>query len=717
MNNNKLNSIAGILRHRAMETPDHQAFVFINNRGEHTHRHTFASLDENARKIATIIRCMVKPNDRVLLLYPPGLSFIEAFFGCLYAGVIAVPAYPPRKNAHARRIQAIVDSAGASLALSTSTEKTKMERHAEHFSFLQGLKLIAPEDFWQQAEPMAIDQLQIEAADSLAFLQYTSGSTGDPKGVMVGQDNLLFNLDALQRHTQFEVGSTMVSWLPAFHDMGLIYGILLPVFVGNPCYLMAPVTFVANPLLWLLTIAKVGATHAVAPNFAFDHCYKKIDPDQLVDLDFSNLRYFANAAEPIREKSIKNFASIFPAQYDIESIVSPAYGLAEATLVVSCGIAGHSMKECWVGLEDLKEGRLTYMAAQSADSCQFVGCGPIIDDTDVRIVQPDTLELCTEEQVGEIWVKGPTVAKGYWQRAETTKEIFGAFTSDTSEGPFLRTGDLGFIKNGELFISGRLKDLIIIDGANYYPQDIEYATQQLHEALTDGRGAAFSIDSEEGEKLIIVQELNVRQFKAHDDEKSQLCDDIRHCIIEQFGIEADTILLVKKSSVPQTSSGKIRRRQCRQMFVDQEFPVLIESKAASRNFSIQQEPQAQQLPDFEQLLMQSIAEVLNLNLSEIDLDLSLIEHGMDSMTAMDLRSRLQKELQMKINFSNLLFNKPIRSISEHLFYEKQQAAARPTASAAPNDSDAIQEPDIDNLTEEQLDQLIARLENEVQAQS
>ncbi|MEO1629020.1 MAG: fatty acyl-AMP ligase, partial [Bacteroidota bacterium] len=475
MTNNNA-SIAGILRQRAIQTPDQQAFVFLNNRGTEVATHTYGSLDEKVRKMAAVIRSETREKDRVLLLFPPGLEFIEAYFACMYANVIAVPAYPPRKNAHAMRIHAIVRNAGAALALTTANEKSKLERNQADFPFLQDIPCMAIETDELSEDHLPTEEV-LDLTNALSFLQYTSGSTGDPKGVMVAQDNLIFNLQALQTHTQFNQGCSMVSWLPAFHDMGLIYGILLPIFVGNPCYMMAPVTFIANPLLWLRTIANRRATHAVAPNFAFDLCYKKISPEQLADLDFSQLRYFANAAEPIREESIQNFASIFPQGNDIASIVSPAYGLAEATLVVSCSGAGEALHSCSVDLNALKDNRVEEVDKDSENAFRLVGSGGIINDTLVRIVRPETGRVCKDGEVGEIWVQGQTVTKGYWQNEAKTEEIFHAYTSDTEEGPFLRTGDLGFVKQNQLYITGRHKDLIIIEGANYYPQDIEYTAQ------------------------------------------------------------------------------------------------------------------------------------------------------------------------------------------------------------------------------------------------
>ena len=702
-------NILQILNQRATQQPDQLAFCFLNNKGEYVQKHTFASLSLRARSIAARLRQKVAPGDRVILLYSPGLDFVEAFFACLYAGALAVPAYPPRKNIHALRIQSIVKDAGANLALTTIVEKEKLEKNRADFPFMEQVVCWATDDI-----ALAPDFTELAPAQpqDIAFLQYTSGSTGNPKGVMVAHDNIIYNLQALHRHTHFDEGDRMVSWLPLFHDMGLIYGILLPIYMGNTCYLMAPVSFITRPLLWLQTISKVKATHAVAPNFAFDLCADKLTREQVQNLDFGSIKYFANAAEPIREKSIRRFLHLLEEDPKVSAAISPAYGLAEATLVVSCADLSAPLYTCKVDQEQLAAHQISFVG-EKEEGAPLVGSGKIVDGSEVKIVHPQTKRCCAPTEVGEVWVKGPTVAKGYWGKEELNREIFQAYTEDSQEGPYLRTGDLGFLHDEQLYITGRWKDLIIIDGVNHYPQDIEFAVQQLNEGLINGKGAAFSVDFGEGEKLVVVQELRSELSKKEPATLAELCQHIKAHLLHNFGLEAHAIVLVKKSGVPMTSSGKVRRKSCREYFLKEQLSVVAQSRdttPASTTLILATRP------ELEAYVLGHLSRLLKIEKTAIDSQDSPLDLGLDSLAAMELRSLFQKDFNRKINLTELLQDHSIEEIIDLLF-------ARITDTNGPQlpvthflsstELNHYQEQDIDTLTEDQLDLLIASLEAEV----
>ncbi len=703
-------NILAVLKHRASHTPDQRAFAFLNNKGTIVKEHSYASLALRAQQIAYQIKQHTEPKDRVILLYPPGLDFIEAFFACLYADVISVPAYPPRKNAHALRIKSLVQDARVSLALTTSSERKKLAGRENELDFLKEITCCSTNDLSEEAVMLAPQDWPQYQTDDLAFLQYTSGSTGNPKGVMVGHDNMLTNLEALHRHTHFVAGDRMVSWLPAFHDMGLIYGILLPLYVGNPSFLMAPVTFITRPLVWLQSIAKYEATHAVAPNFAFDLCADKLKAEDVASLDLSRVKYFANAAEPIREKSILRFAELLHTNPNIKEVISPAYGLAEATLVVSCADPFNpSLITCSVDQEQLSQHRVVF-SATAAEASLLVGSGQIVSGVEVKLVHPDTKMLCTAKEVGEIWVKGATVAKGYWQRETLSDDIFRAYTSDTNEGPFLRTGDLGFLHQGELFITGRLKDLIIVEGVNHYPQDIEFAIQQLSPDLIVGKGAAFAVDYGRGEELVLVQEVHPRMVQRTEaKELQQWCETIQDYILQNFGLEASAVVLVKKSAVPITSSGKIRRRSCRELFLKKELPIIAQSQYTPTNLL-----PLRSRPELEAYLIQQLARIFKMEPALIELHQTPQDLGLDSLAAMEIRSRFQKDFNWKINTAELLYQHNIAEIIDQLYAtvnDQINTLAKPALDW--DTADSYQEQDVDALSEDQLDQLIALLETEV----
>jgi acyl-CoA synthetase (AMP-forming)/AMP-acid ligase II len=545
-------SLVELLRFRAAVQPRDVAYTFLRD-GEHeADLITYEALDRLSQTIAARLQLRCRPGDRALLLYPPGLEFISAFFGCLYAQVAAVPAYPPnhtRADRAVPRIRAIAADARPVAVLSTRELMDSLTDASEAFFTSRHVEWIATNEIdhdgaceWRDP---GVD------GTTLAFLQYTSGSTSTPKGVMITHGNLLHNLAYAFHLGEGGSSSVSVSWLPVIHDMGLIEGVLQPAFSGWPAYLMSPAAFLQRPVRWLNAISRYGATRSGGPNFAYDLCVRRIGAEERHSLDLTTWHSAYCGAEPIRHETLRAFASAFAPSGFRSSALRPCFGLAEATLLVTAG--------SWTGVgSDVDLSR--------------VSCGTAGFDTRVVIVEPETRRRCGPGCVGEIWVAGPSVAQGYWDRAEETAGTFRALT-DRGEGPFLRTGDLGFMHDGDLYVRGRLKDVLIVRGMKHYPQDLEQTTEQ-HPAIRPGCSAAFATEAGPlGDRIAIVAEADVRQLTTPESAETAIAA-IRRSIAEFHGVLLEAVVLVAPGALPKTTSGKLQRFTCRDAFLSDRFSVL-----------------------------------------------------------------------------------------------------------------------------------------------
>jgi len=559
----KLSTLVDLLRYRAQNQSDCTAYTFLQDGETEVGRLTYQELDRQAQGIAARLQSLDVTGSRALLLYPPGLEFIAAFFGCLYAGVVAVPAYPPRRNQNMSRLQAIVASSQATVALTTTSLLGSIKGRDGMEPELSELDWLGTDDIasnwvkvWQEPEL---------SSDSLAFLQYTSGSTGTPKGVMVSHANLLHNLTLIHRSFADTPNSQGVSWLPPYHDMGLIGGVLQPLYVGAPMNLMSAMAFMQKPWRWLQAISRYQSTTSGGPNFAYDLCIRKITPEQRASLDLSSWEIAFTGAEPVRAETLECFAQTFaPCGFRREAF-HPCYGMAETTLIVSGGLKTAPPVICQVDGAALEQNRVRQVAGKQSGAKAIVGCGRSWLDQKILIVDPESLTACPPDKVGEIWVSGPSVAQGYWERTQETKQTFHAYLADTGEGPFLRTGDLGFLQSGELFVTGRIKDVIIIRGQNHYPQDIELTVEKSHPALQTGCGAAFAVEVKGSERLVVVQEVKRSYLQKLD--VNQVVGNIRTAVTAQHDLQVYATVLIKTGSIPKTSSGKIQRHACRSGFI------------------------------------------------------------------------------------------------------------------------------------------------------
>ena len=687
----KFSTLVDLLRYRAIHQPDQIIYTFLLN-GETPDRYlTHKELDNHAQAIASELLHQNAKGERALLLYPPGLEFITAFFGCLYAGVLAVPAYPPRSNQNLSRLEAIVADAQAKFALTTTPLLEKIETQLAENPANNQLKWLATDNLpthhesdWQHPD---------SKENTLAFLQYTSGSTGKPKGVMVSHGNLLYNSALINQCFQDTPESRGLSWLPAYHDMGLIGGILQPLYVGLPIILMAPVDFLRKPYRWLKAISKYQVTTSGAPNFAYELCVQKITAKQLETLDLSSWQMAFTGAEPVRASTLERFAKKFaPCGFRREAFY-PCYGMAETTLLVTGGLKDQPPVIREFEGEALEQNRVVPVPENrpnqsngnksngNGQTRMLVGCGRTWLNEKIAIAHPQSLTQVQAGAVGEIWVKGSSVAQGYWNQPEVTEKTFNAYLADTGLGPWLRTGDLGFIQDGELFVTGRLKDLIIIRGRNHYPQDIELTAEKSHPALRPAYGAAFSVEVEQAEQLVIVQEVSRNYLRKLD--VDEVVEAIRSAVSQEYQLQVYAVLLLKTNSIPKTSSGKVQRHACRAGFLNNSLTVVGQSRLAQHPTIAPTKPEkepttntigkAQTRHTLQKWIVNWLARETKLPAGSINISKSFADYGLDSVTAVELADDLEEWLGVPLS-PTLAYDYPnIESLAQYLATESQKS--------------------------------------------
>jgi acyl-CoA synthetase (AMP-forming)/AMP-acid ligase II len=563
-------TMGAVLDDRARTTPDAVAFTFVGDDGTRDDI-TYEALRRRARLVAERLRARARDEAiRAVLLYAPGLEYIVALFGCFYAAVTAVPAYPPRRTRGLERLQTIFDDAGAQLALTTDDLLARMRSRADEWPGLRTVTWVAT-DGPGRGEPTG-GSAGPGDPDRPALIQYTSGSTSDPKGVVVSHGNLLHNCGVIQRMFGATAASRGVIWLPPYHDMGLIGGILAAVSSGCPVTLTSPFAFLQRPLGWLELISREGATISGGPNFAYELCLAKARTRSLAHLDLRSWSVAFNGSEPVRHATLRRFAQAFAVCGFRPEAFSPCYGLAEATLMVTGHETPSAVTTFSADAASLGRHRVRPARPGEGSAVDLVASGRPAAGCRVVIVDPSTLAPCGPDEVGEIWVSGKSVAQGYWRRPDQTLATFGAFLAGGTGGPFLRTGDLGFVREGELFVTGRLKDLIIVRGRNYYPQDIELTAERSHPALRPGCNAAFAVDHRGHETLALVQEVEFR----HRPEVSEVGPLIRTAIAGQHALALHRLVLVPPGTLPKTSSGKVQRQACKRDLLEGRLSVLGE---------------------------------------------------------------------------------------------------------------------------------------------
>ena len=710
-------TVVELLRYRALHQTQQLSFTFLQEGETASASWTYEALDRLSRAIASQLQVMNLSGERALLLYPPGLDYLAAFFGCLYAGVVAVPAYPPRNHRNTPRIGAIASDAQAAIALTTSAIQSKIKSLID-VSSLQWLTTdnlpAGIENSWE--EPFI-------QKDTLAFLQYTSGSTGIPKGAMLSHGNLLHNATTTYQYMEHSPESKFVSWLPVYHDMGLIGGILQPLYGGFPCFLMSPASFLQNPYRWLKTISDYRGTTSGGPNFAYELCLQKITPEQRQTLDLSSWSVAFNGAEPVRWETLEKFSETFAECGFRREAFYPCYGMAEATLMISGGVKADFPAVKAVRGEGLKCDRVVEenltpqppslrgkgekfspllagegLGERSTDIRTFVSCGRTLPKQEIVIVHPQRLTRCQPDEVGEIWVSGPSIGQGYWNRKQETEETFRAYLADSTERLFLRTGDLGFLQNGELFITGRLKDLIIIRGRNLYPQDIELTAERSHPALRKGSVAAFAVEVKNEEKLVVVQELEFRQKPSFE----EVIAAIRQAVSLEHEVQVYAVVLIKGGSIPKTSSGKIQRRACKAEFVAGTLKVLassiLESNENTENLTclnregILAVSQEERQSLLESYLQEQVAQIIGVSPSFAEKYQPLIGFGLDSLKVFELKNRIETDFQVAVSIVDFFEGASIFVLTKQILTQITTQDARSSVTISPFEKTTTEHP-------------------------
>lgn len=652
-------SLVEIISKRAVSQYNHVVYRFLGDGVNETESFTFGEIDRVARSIAQKLSERVSKGDRVVLLFPQGLNYIAALYGCFYGGFIAIPVYPPRRNRKTDRLNAIIEDSGASVCLSTEDVFNTVERNFSDNKLLSDMEWFMYEKVSGISEPKTLNAFP-EPGD-VAFIQYTSGSTGNPKGVMITHENIIYNSEFIHRSFGFSSNTVGMNWLPVFHDMGLIGGIFQAAFLGLLNVGMPPVAFLKNPLNWLKAIDKYKATTGGGPNFGYDYCIQKISPDEVNGLDLSAIKNFYCGGEPVRRKIFEDFPKVFSAAKVRANQMFAVYGMAETTLIVTGGDPGTEPKFIRVDQEALSNNRVVFVS-KDKKGVDLVSNGHVWMETEVAIVNPETFEKVDENMIGEVWIKGPTVAKGYWNKPEETKRTFKAFMKNGG-GPWLRSGDLGFLYNDELYITGRLKDLIIIRGVNYYPNDIEYTVELAHEAFKVNSGAAFSIQNEGGEKLVIVQELE-RKFLRNTDYDALIAL-IRKVIAEEHELEVFSVVLIRTGSIPLTSSGKIQRRQTRYEYLTDKLNVVASWQMDENKTT--EKTKAATAPTAENIKLWLVNWVMrnqHFKREEIDLDTPITSYGIDSLAAVTLEQEISTKFGFQWHVSYFMLNPTINKLAE-----------------------------------------------------
>jgi acyl-CoA synthetase (AMP-forming)/AMP-acid ligase II/acyl carrier protein len=645
-------TLVDVLTAHAVERPDKTAITFLEDGETQSVSWTYADLHRRAAGIASALRRLDLAGRTVLLAHPPGLEFVAALFGCFYAGAIAVPTYPPRVRRDRRadaRLSAVVEDARPALALTDAAHLDSCRLATADGTALPLFEWLATDDprFVERSKRA---DFRVEP-DSLAMLQYTSGSTRVPTGVALSHRNLMENQYAIAEAMRHDEDSRFVSWLPPYHDMGLIGTILQPIALGSDVTLMAPIHAVERPIRWLRAISRTRATTSGAPDSIFAHCLRAISPEERQALDLRSWRVAFNGSEPVREETMQRFAAFFaPSGFHADAFF-PCYGLAEATLLVS--------GESGVRVEAFAGG-----------ARRLVSCGRPARGVEVAVVDPDTLRPRGDDESGEIWLSGTSVARGYWNRPEATRAAFGNALPGRP-GLFLRTGDLGLVRDGRLFVEGRLKDLVILGGSNYYPQDVEACAGRSHASLLPGRCAAFGVDGPEGERLVVACE-QPREVPPGLD-TAGLLRGIREAVTAEMEIAVSAVQILKQGALLRTMSGKIRRGACREAFLDRTWDVIDEWPQAIQPATTPSSPLLVEIA-------REVASVLNAPGRSLDPERSLASQGLDSLGRVELILRLEAKFRVSFDPSSAFPDATLRDLAAAV---ERARSARSASSDSP----------------------------------
>jgi acyl-CoA synthetase (AMP-forming)/AMP-acid ligase II/acyl carrier protein len=693
-------SFVEILQWRAQAQSERVAYAFTGLDDAPAQSMSYAQLDQRARALAVRLTERGLAGERVLLMCPPGRDYVAAFFGCLYAGAVAVPVYPPRPNRSLQRLVSIVEESGARAALTTISVRASILQGVNGVPQFEGVEWLAVEEESDgDAAGFIVPPTQ---AGQLAYLQYTSGSTSAPKGVMISHGNLIRNSALIHRSFATSAASRGVAWIPPYHDMGLVGALLQPLYAGFCATIMPPASFLQRPLRWLETISREGATISSGPNFAYDLCVRSVTPEQRNQLDLSRWSAALCGSEPVRAETLERFAEYFaPAGFRREAFF-PCYGLAEATLLAT---------------SRMPSGRFTVRAFDTAALAAhnvhpapkgtgrlLVSNGPVQVEQ-IEIVHPQTLQPCAPAEIGEVWIRDVSVAQGYWRREAETARSFRAQLADGT-GPYLRTGDFGFLHEGELFVTGRMKELIILRGRNYYPQDIEPVAADSHPALQPGSVIAFGAERAGEERLVLVLEL---KRGARREPVEEITAAIRRAISEAFEIEADTIVLTPPLGVPKTSSGKLERQKCRQDYLNGTLRTVATAQQQRRAPTVLPKLSGTATQGvIEAWILARLAQVLEVEPASLDAGRPFSEFGLDSVMATGISGELENWLGRSLPATLLWDHPTAHALARHLAAPTPPVSAMHVPLTRVQPVRALPAVDLDDMQDDELAALLSR---------
>ncbi|MDZ7743387.1 MAG: AMP-binding protein [Bacteroidota bacterium] len=643
---------------------DKTAYVLLDDGTNESRRISFSDLEKDSLKVAAYLQNHYQKGDRCILLFPSGIDFIVALLGTLMAGLIAVPAYPPRRNRNAERFWSILRDCDASAILASDGNKRDLLRFfgederlpVEHVFQIQ--EVSEHEPGWKKPGILP---------DDTAILQYTSGSTGEPRGVMVSHRNILNNFAVVSKSFGHDESLVGVNWLPNYHDMGLFGTTLQTLYRGGTSYIIPPQAFIKDPAAWLKSVSRYRAQTIGCPNFGLDYCCEKISEEDKQQIDLSSVRVFFCGAEPIHKQSLDRFRQEFSNCGFREEMFYPTYGLAEATLMVSGGDYRERPVYFSARQKAMEARNELELSAKDEAGKDIVACGFPWLGNEILVVDPENGNILKEGTIGEIWTSGPSVCKGYWKKEEATKAVFKARIAGSDKRQYLRTGDLGFIFEGQLYISGRRKDMIIIRGQNYYPQDIERIAESSHDAVRDYGTAAFAINKASEERLVIVAEIE-RTYMRHL-QAPEIFTAIRESIAREFELQVYAIVLIKTGSLPRTTSGKIQHRASKLAFLDNELDILAvwEMDLAAEYDAISIELENLSEDDLRQWLIHWLSRKVKIAPETIDPGRSMFSYGMDSIAAVELEREAREIFGIEWSLPDFLEDNRINHLAEISF--------------------------------------------------
>ena len=692
-------SFVDLLETRASEEPSSKpAYIFLEDGETSEQRISYPEMDLRARAVASLLMSMTTPGDRVMIIYPPGIDYIAAFFGCLYAGVVAVPAYPPAGKRGWPRLQAIIADCDSTIALTDTKIAETVANPRFDSPLISSLHWINT-DLLDSGEVYHWNAPDINA-NTVALLQYTSGSTSAPKGVILTHGNLLSNEAMIHAAFAHNEKSFLAGWLPPYHDMGLIGNLLQPVFGNFPCSFMAPARFVEKPSRWLRMISNYGATTSGGPNFAYDLCCEKISDEEREKLDLSCWKTAFNGSEPVRHETIERFSEHFASCGFRKEAMFPCYGLAEASLFVTGVNVEEAPKVLNLNRKALSVRKIEVNETEG-EGIHLVSCGHTNGDQKCKVVHPDTLEVLEENQIGEIWISGPNVSQGYWSHRKETDKNFGITPKGQDTGGYFRTGDLGFLRHNELYVTGRMKDLVIVRGRNFCPQDIELTATGAHPKIKSNCVAAFSVFSEGAEQLVVVAELSF-PFKSLDYEA--IAKAVHEAITAEHEIEASAVILLKTGGVPKTTSGKIQRNHCRELFSAGALPII---EAYSHSIDPGCGQSLETLDPIELWLVEQLCQSLGILANAGILASRISVLGLDSMKIIEHLHKIEEAFGAVIGFGELAEIETVKELAAKIRSGAEEVELLETSRVRHREREMYDQ--IESASEEDLDRMFAEL--------